>query len=144
MRIKCFECLWCLVSCYQKLDLLDLSVWKITHILIPTWWVFHDFISVVYFVNLAYKAAPLPNKLICVCLQEMIICSGGIKGEKENLPPPPPRRLCPHLSPDRRKIEKKSAIFSNILDFCPLRNAFCPINAPTPQKISCAPLIIWQ
>ena len=35
---------------------------------------------------------------------------------------------CP---PSQKKKWPKSAIFGNFLDFCPLRNVFCPLDAPT-------------
>ena len=64
------------------------------------------------------------------------ICSGGIKGgmgafapQSEALPP-----TCP---PVRRKKWPKSAIFGNILDFCPLRNVFFPLDAPHKKIFWC-------
>ena len=48
---------------------------------------------------------------------------------------PPPSEALPPLSPSQKKKWPKSAIFDKILDFCPLRIAFCPLDAP-PQKLS--------
>ena len=48
---------------------------------------------------------------------------GGIFPQLEALPP-----LDPTV---RRKKWQKSAIFGKFLDFCPLREAFCPLDAPT-------------
>ena len=61
---------------------------------------------------------------------------------------PPSRRLCPPLPPPpvRRIKWPKSAIFGKCLDFCPLRIAFCPLDAPH-KKISGAATgqgISWQ
>ena len=69
-------------------------------------------------------------------LNDPFVYSGGIKGGGmgENAPPPPPSKALPPLAPPvRRKKWLKSAIFGNFLDFCPLRIAFCPLDAP-PQK----------
>ena len=45
---------------------------------------------------------------------------GGIKGGC----------MHPHFLPVRRKKLSKLAIFGKFLDFCPLRNTFCPLDAP--------------
>ena len=54
---------------------------------------------------------------------QSVVASKGVIGN------PRSRRLCP---PPRKKWPK-SAIFGKILDFCPLRNAFCP-SMPTKNK----------
>ena len=62
--------------------------------------------------------------------ERVSVFSGGIKGGAlgEN---PPSRRLCSPLAPPvRRKKWPKSVIFGKFLDFCPLRIAFCPLDAP--------------
>ena len=46
----------------------------------------------------------------------------------------PSQGLLPPLSPRWMKKWQKSVIFGNFLDFCPLRNTFCPLDPP-PQKI---------
>ena len=46
----------------------------------------------------------------------------------------------PHLPPSQKKKWPKSAIFGKLVDFCPLRNAFCPLDAPT-KKIMVPPLV---
>ena len=59
--------------------------------------------------------------------------SGGIKGGGHGgiCPPPPVGGSSPHLPPPvRRKKWPKSAIFGNFLDFCSLRVAFFPLDAP--------------
>ena len=81
----------------------------------------------------------LGSKTICIYplmkrpLDLKIICSGCIKGPWGHLPPiggsAPP--TCP---PIERKKWSKSVIFGKFFDFCPLRNAFCPLDAPPPQK----------
>ena len=59
-------------------------------------------------------------------LQAVAASCGAFSPHSEVLPP-----LAP---PVRRKKWPKSAIFGNFFDFCPLRNVFCPLDAP-PQKI---------
>ena len=46
----------------------------------------------------------------------------------------------PHLPPVRKKKWSKSAIFCKFLDFCPLRNALCSLNA-SHKKFFGAPLL---
>ena len=61
--------------------------------------------------------------------------SRGIRG---NLPPPR-RRLCPPRTQPHPQLEEKMAFIFGIFFLifqCPLRNTFCPLNAPT--KISVA------
>ena len=43
---------------------------------------------------------------------------------------PPVGGSAPHLPPSQKKKLPKSAIFGKFLDFCPLRIAFCPLDAP--------------
>ena len=57
--------------------------------------------------------------------------SGGIKGGHGDICHPRQRLSLPPLSP---QSEEKMAKISKFLDFCPLRIAFCPLDAP--QKIS--------
>ena len=65
--------------------------------------------------------------------------SDGIKGGMGEFspPPPPPWEALPPLAPCQKKKWSKSAIFDKFLDFCPLRNAFCPFDAPPQKKIWC-------
>ena len=54
--------------------------------------------------------------------------------------PPPRRRISPTPPPPvRRNKWPKSSIFGKFSDFCPLRIAFCPLDAPT-KKILVPPL----
>ena len=60
-----------------------------------------------------------------------VLGSGGIKGGGMGHFPPPSLRPCPPLSPQSEaKKWSKSAIFGKFLNFCPLRNAFFPLDAP--------------
>ena len=65
--------------------------------------------------------------------------SGRIKGAWGHLPSPVPplEALPPHLPPVRRKNGQNQLFLAIFLDFCPLRNAFCPLDAPTKKKIWC-------
>ena len=63
--------------------------------------------------------------------------SGGIKGGMGAFPPPS-QRLCPPLSPVRKKKWPKSAIFGKFLDFCPLRITFCPLMPPQKKNSGAA------
>ena len=69
----------------------------------------------------------------CTCFT--LSGSGGIMGGHGGKCPPS-EALPPTCPPLRRKKWPKSAIFGKFLDFCPLRIAFCPLNAPLHKKIS--------
>ena len=63
-----------------------------------------------------------------------LVISGGIKGEGDGaFALPQSEALPPHLSPPPRQKKKwpKSVIFGKFLNFCPLRIAFFPLDAPT-------------
>ena len=62
--------------------------------------------------------------------------SGGIKGGHGGICSPVggSSPTCP--LPHQKKKMAKSAIFSKFLDFCPLRNVFCPLDASPHKKIS--------
>ena len=58
--------------------------------------------------------------------------SGGIKGAWGHLSPR--SRLCPPLTPVRRKNGQNQLFLAIFLDFCPLRNAFSPLMPPPKKK----------
>ena len=82
----------------------------------------------------------MENLECTVHILNTVISSGGIKGGMgENTP------QSEALPPSQKKKRPKSAIFGKFLDFCPLRIAFCPLDAPhkkKKKKILVPPLVI--
>ena len=77
-----------------------------------------------------------------VCRSKCPSSSGGIKGRHA-----PSQRLCPPCPPIKRKKLLKSAIFGIFFNFCPLRYAFCLLDAPHEQFSSAATAEVtslWQ
>ena len=65
------------------------------------------------------------------------------RGAWANLPPPTvASEALPPLAPSQKKKWPKAAIVGKFLDFCPLRNAFCPLDAPQKRRKNLVPPLL--